>query len=187
MAVEIEAKMRADEPEQLRRRLRATGAVDSGDLLEINRFFDTPQRALLAQDSGLRIRTTLSMWQKNPRHVITFKGPRLSGELKRRDEIEFEVSDADHAAALLARLGYEPGLAFEKRRQVWTLEDCEVVIVEIEGPSDHAVQRVRRRLGLEESPLVSDSYVALLAAERQRRGLDDTFIRFPDSPRSSPY
>jgi adenylate cyclase class 2 len=191
MPLEIEAKMRVSDLAEVRRRLRAASAHADGELLEINRYFDTPDQALLSRDSGLRVRTTASMWQTQTRHVVTYKGPRQAGELKRREEIEFEVSDADLAGQLLTNLGYQPELSFEKRRETWSLGGCEVVLdelpligsfVEIEGPSIDAIESVRRSLGLGDAPLVSDSYIALLVAACRQRGIRDRFIRFPDSP-----
>lgn len=190
MAVEIEAKMRARDPDQLRRRLRAAGAQSEYEILEINRFFDTPDRALLSRDCGLRIRTTSGMWQKPARHVITYKGHRQPGKLKRREEIEFEVSDAESATALMRNLGYHPDLAFEKRRQAWSLDDCEVVLdelpligwfIEVEGPGTEAVEAVRAKLGLAGEPLISDSYAAMIDAAVRERGIADRFVRFEGS------
>lgn len=192
MPLEIEAKLRVTDLAEVRRRLRAAAAHADGELLEVNRYFDTADHALLSRDSGLRVRTTASVWQNQTRHVVTYKGPRQAGELKRREEIEFEVSDADLAGQLLANLGYQPELSFEKRRETWSLGGCEVVLdelpllgsfVEIEGPSADAIEAVRRILGLGEAPLVSDSYIALLVAACRQQGIRDRFIRFPDSPR----
>lgn len=194
MPVEIEAKIRVDDLSEVRRRLRAAGAAEEGDLLEVNRFFDTPEHALRSRDSGLRVRTTTAVWQKSPRHVITFKGPRQPGELKRREEIEFEVSDADAAAEMLARLGYRPELAFEKRRQTWALGECEVVLdelpligsfVEIEAADADAIERARGQLGLDRSPLVHESYIAMIVAACRQRGIEDRFIRFPSAAMGS--
>lgn len=186
MPLELEAKVRVAEFAAVRARLRAAGAVEEGDALEVNTYFDTPDRALLSRDSGLRVRTTRSIWQKQDRHVVTFKGPRQPGDVKAREEIEFSVESADGAARLLAALGYNPDLSFEKRRETWSLGDCEVVLdelpligrfVEIEGPSVEAIESTRGSIGLGGEPLITDSYIAMLVRACRERGLADRMLK----------
>lgn len=187
MPVELEAKLRVADLLAVRQRLRAAGASEDGDVLETNAFFDTPDRALLARDSGLRLRTSRSMWQPEDRHVVTFKGPRKPGAVKAREEIEFAVSDVSAARRLVEALGYRLDLSFEKRRSTWSLGECEVVLdelpligsfVEIEGPDVASIEAVRRTLGLEDEPLLTDSYAAMLSAEIARRGLTSRELKF---------
>lgn len=187
MGLEIEAKMKLDDPAALRRRLESVGAVLSGEHLETNTFFDAPGAALRRADKGLRLRTDRNTSSGATRYLITFKGPRQPGELKTRQEIEFTVDDAAAATQLFEQLGYAATLSFQKRRQTWKLGGCEVDLdelphlgwfVEIEGPSAAAVDQVRKSLGLMESKLISDSYIAMLAKWAEEKNVSDRIIEF---------
>src|SRR4051794_18107650 len=106
MPVEIEAKMSVPDLQALRERLRQAGAEPAGRTLETNTFFDTDDRALLAADEGLRLRRNHDLDSETDTHVITFKGPRLHGQLKSREEVELTVADAENAIELLEKLGF---------------------------------------------------------------------------------
>ena len=56
MAVEREAKVKVAEHEPVRARLAELGARRRGLVMEINSFYDTEDRRLLAAGEGLRIR-----------------------------------------------------------------------------------------------------------------------------------
>jgi adenylate cyclase class IV len=50
--------------------------------------------------------------------------------------------------------------------------------VEIEGPDVASIEAVRRTLGLDAEPLLTDSYAAMLSAEIARRGLSSRELKF---------
>ena len=132
MAVEREAKMQVKDHEQIRARLRELEAVRVGRVLESNTFFDSDDRRLLAGGQGLRIRRERSLdGDKAQRAKLTFKGPRQPGVLKTREEIEIGISDADAMEQVIEKLGLALVLRFEKRRETWTLDGCEVVLDEL--------------------------------------------------------
>ena len=56
MPTEIEAKLRFDDFDLMRRRLSAAGARRARSVHETNTFFDTPSQTLLRGDKGLRLR-----------------------------------------------------------------------------------------------------------------------------------
>jgi adenylate cyclase class 2 len=187
MAVEIEAKMTVESFDVVRARLCEVGAAGPVEHLEVNTFFDTEDRSLLAADEGLRLRLDRLVAAGTSRHIITYKGPRRMGPLKSREEIEVEVSDPDAAASLVERLGYLRTLSFEKRRESWELEGCKVELdelphlgkfVEIEGPDEASVMRVRERLGLASRPIVKSGYISLLMSHLQERGQTTREVRF---------
>ncbi len=174
MGIEIEAKMRVSDVAALEARLESAGAKRGRTVVELDRFFDTPQGSLKASDRGLRLRIERELNGPYQSVTITHKGPRDPGRLKRRPETELAVRNGDDQAAaeLLTAMGYECGLSFEKRRTQWHLDDCRVDVdrlpylgdfVEIEGPTDDAVLAVRHKLGLDQTPLVRDSYIAMLS------------------------
>lgn len=170
MATETEAKMKVDDHEPIRAKLRGLGAKRVGLRFELNAFFDSPDRSLKAKDQGLRLR---SMKHEDGREssVITFKGPAIASQVKSREEIEFSIGSFDDAAALLGKLGYTPTLGFEKRRETWELDDSLVELdeaphlgtfVEIEGESEQLVLQVRTKLGLDGLPLISKGYIRMI-------------------------
>jgi adenylate cyclase class 2 len=187
MAVEIEAKMKVPDHHALRCKLAELGATPRGRFLEVNTFFDTEDRALLAGDKGLRLRQNRDIDSQAEQFVITFKGPRLNGKVKSREELEVVVGNGDDAVELLEKLGFHRMLSFQKRRDSFRLDDCSVELdelphlgcyVEIEGPDEAAVLRVREKLGLAGVHLVRASYIALLMAwlqEQGRHGKDIVF------------
>lgn len=186
MSVEIEFKTRVDSHEPLRTALAAAGAKRVGTVLETNHFFDTPDQEMLFRGAGLRVREAIpfepapgpgeppaATIRASPRAIMTFKGPQQAGDFKTRSEIEFAVSDSAGAINLLAAIGFVETLRFAKRRESWTLGDCNVELdelprvgrfVEIEGPSDDAIRAVALKLGLDPSESIREGYAALLAA-----------------------
>ena len=187
MAVEIEAKMKVDSFDPVRTKLRDAGAAGPTEHFEVNTFFDTEDRSLLAADEGLRLRRDRDVAASTEKHVITYKGPRQLGPLKSREEVEVDVSDAAVAVTLLERLGYLLTLSFEKRRESWTLENCKVELdevphlgkfVEVEGPDEPSVMRVREKLGLASRPIVKSSYIAMLMSHLQELGKATKTVTF---------
>jgi adenylate cyclase class 2 len=186
MPIEIEAKMKVNDHAAVRERLLAAGAARIGSAHQISTLFDTADRALFKSDKGLRLREERGeSGQTNL--CVTYKGPRAAGPIKSREEIEFSVADADAATRLFESLGFAPVLVFEKRRETWTLADCEIALdelprigsfVEIEGPSEAGILYARETLGLSDRPMIRDSYVALLLDHLDRRGERATEVRF---------
>lgn len=179
MAVEIEAKMKVPDLTVIRERLTAAGAKPTGEYLERNTFFDTDDRSLLAADEGLRIRLNKDRNGTASTCTMTFKGPRQRGQLKSREETELSCGSFTDAAAMLTCLGFTKVLSFEKRRDSWSLGGCKVELdelphlgtyVEIEGPREEAVLRVREQLQLSDRPMVRASYIAMLMTHLQEQG-----------------
>lgn len=186
MNVEIEAKMRLTDRPAIERRLKELGAERAAELLEINTYFDTDQRQLKSSDQGLRVRIEETA-DGQRQATITHKGPRAHGRLKSRSETEVAIADANDAAQLLRALGYMPVLSFEKRRRRWRLDGVHVELdvlpylgafIEIEGPSDEAVLGVREKLGLNDTPLIRASYIAMLMSYIRENQLRTQSVRF---------
>ena len=170
--LEIEAKIKIDDFSPIRSRLKALDAQLIGQHHETNIFLDTPDKKLLSADSGLRLRRNHNFQNNKTQFVLTFKGPRLPGQVKARQEYETEVSSDENTLSLLSCLGFVPTLRFEKNRESWKLGDCKVELddlpklgrfVEIEGPDEARVLEVRGLLGLGSEPMIHESYAALLA------------------------
>jgi adenylate cyclase, class 2 len=188
VAVEIEAKMKVANFDEVRRKLQELGAAKGAEIFEINAFFDTEDRSLLAADQGLRLRVNRDEATGKETYVYTFKGPRLHGKLKSREELELDVGDPKDAERFLIALGFQKILSFEKRRHKWKLDKCSIeldelphlgVYVEVEGPDEPAVMRVRDQLGLGKAALIKSSYIAMLMAHLQESGSHERSVTFP--------
>ena len=97
MPIEIEAKVRVDSFQEIRRRLRELGAERLGASLERNDLYDMPQHDLAEQGCRLRLRTVCRGGGERrggggDETVLTFKGPKLAGRFKSRRELEVGVS-----------------------------------------------------------------------------------------------
>ena len=176
MSNEIEAKFAAASHESLRRRLRAAGAAFRQTVIQTDSYFDTPDRTLLNGQTGLRVRET-SVRRRvkgicpDTRPLLTYKGPLRPGKAKIRREIQSHFDTPGAVAEMLAALGYEVILSFQKRRSTYRLGSCLIELddlpligpfVEIEGPSERQVFALARKLGLE-GDSIRTSYAHLIA------------------------
>jgi len=169
MNIEIEAKIKVESLEEIVVRLADMGGQMECDLLQVDTYFDDTGETLLASDCGLRLRKQST--GEGQKIILTYKGPRQKTSFKSRAEIEIEVSDFAHSVQLLAALGYEKALVFEKRRQVWQLPDSAVCLdelplvgsfIEIEASSEQAVADTLRKLQLADFPHINESYAHLV-------------------------
>ncbi len=181
MPREIEMKFRIVDSATLRAALRESGATPQARRFEINRMFDTPAGDLRRRDCGLRLRTEYDLTAIGDdapppagASTFTYKGPRDSGPVKSREEIETAVADADALVQMLGRLGYRETVRYEKQRELLQLEGGEVCLdhlprfgcyAEIEGPDAHTVTRIARRLGLDPDLAIRTTYVELAAEQ----------------------
>jgi adenylate cyclase class 2 len=187
MAIEIEAKMAVEDFAPIRARLLERGARLLGRYHEINTFFDTPDGSLVRADKGLRLRVKRNLDTQEEQYIITFKGPKQRGPLKSREEIEANVANPADAQKLLEGLGYQKVLLFEKRRESYEFERCEVeldevpslgLFVEIEGPDESSVLRAREMLALGDREMIRTGYASMLASRWKESGSREREIRF---------
>ncbi len=187
MSVEIEAKMKVPDLTAVRAKLAELSARRLGSYLERNTFFDTEDRSLLAADEGLRVRSSTDRDTGTAICTMTHKGPRQHGQLKSREETEMTVGDEADGLAMLTVLGFDRVLSFEKRRESWSLGGCKVELdelphlgtfVEIEGPKDETVMKVREQLGLADRPMNKASYIAMLMTMLQEQGKPAADVTF---------
>ena len=187
MPIEIEIKLKVDDLAPVRAKLQQLGATPAGEVLETNVFFDTPERDLLGSDCGLRLRRSRNITTSREQLIVTYKGPRAEGRVKRREEIEVKVDALDATVDLLARLGYTRFLSFEKRRESWKLDKSTVELdtlpnlgsyVEIEAASEADVNRVQEKLGLTHLTPVTASYPDLVSHHLSDRGTRQSVLTF---------
>lgn len=175
MTTEIEAKLKVDSLPEVEHKLGDLGARFLGEQLQTDYFFDDVNATLINADKCLRLRK--QMVEKSESCFLTYKGAKEKSNLKRRQEIESEINDADSIYKLLQALGYEQILIVEKIRRLWQLGNCEVALdrlpllgdfVEIEGPGEEEIINVQNSLGLTDLPHISKSYASLLKERLQQ-------------------
>ena len=173
MPTEIEAKLKVDSLSEIERKLAELGAEFLAEQLQTDYHFDDTNATLTKTDRCLRLRK--QMVGKNESFFLTYKGAKEKSNLKKRQEIEFEIKDADSVRKLLSALGYEQVLAIEKNRRLWQLGDCEVALdrlpllgdfVEIEGPGEEIIANAQEKLGLSDLSHIAESYASLVAKKQ---------------------
>ncbi len=187
MPVEVEAKIKVDSHESVLERLNALRAMRICRVLETNHIFDSPDRSLLSGGRGLRVRICQAEQGEGPPATLTYKGPRIQGPLKTREEIEVALDDGEAGRELIEALGFIEVLCFEKRRETWRLGDCTIELdevphlgrfIEIEGPDEAAVVQAQRALGFGDCETVRRSYISLLVEHCRNNGLAIDRIAF---------
>lgn len=171
MAIEIEKKyrLRPDQRAAIRESLREFGAELCGQDFEENSIYGGG--VLNEKKAVLRLRTT------QDRVFLTFKQriDQQSG-IKRQIEHETEVKDAAETGNIIASLGFEKFLVYEKRRETWRFRQTEIVLdelsfgsfMEIEG-SITAIGEAELLLGAEAFEVEHDTYPRLTAKHGVRR------------------
>jgi adenylate cyclase class 2 len=175
--LEVELKSVVDDVERRRANVERAGAmvVYAGRLED--RRWDTPERALLAKDHVLRVRTYRN--EAGARAELDWKGPtRREGGYKLRDELETRVADADALAAILSALGYEVSIAIDREIVQYDLGGTMIRferyprmddLVEVEGePED--IERAIAILGLPRDGFTTDRLPDFVRRYEERTG-----------------
>ncbi len=177
MCTEIEAKLKVDSLRQIADKLKQLDAEFCQEQLQTDYYLDDADGTLAKKDRCLRLRRLLV--EKNEQFLLTYKGPKEKDNFKKRREIEINVQNIDSTAKLLAALGYEKALVFEKKRQLWKLGGCDVALdqlpllgsfVEIEGPDDEKIAAVQTALGLKNLSHIQESYALLMEQKLHQTG-----------------
>jgi adenylate cyclase class 2 len=144
MARETEIKLRVENIEEFRRKLKRVGArtaaARSGRVHEWNTLYDTEGQELREKDLALRVRietpTDGAKAKREKRFLLTFKGPvkggairrsandlRFGGSHKVREEVELEVRDANALGMIFAGLGMRESFHYEKYRTTFRMPE----------------------------------------------------------------
>jgi adenylate cyclase class 2 len=173
---EVEVKVAADLA-AVADRLEALGATQTGDVVQVDTYYDAPHREFAETDEALRVRRETEAGSTEAR--ITYKGPLVEAESKTREEHETTVADGETADDIFANLGFDPAATVEKDRRFYrydgytiTLDAVEGVgeFVEVETETDEdGVEAARegafevlRELGLDPEDQTRTSYLGLL-------------------------
>ncbi|TRZ91035.1 class IV adenylate cyclase [bacterium] len=170
--IEIEVKIRIEDPSEMKRKLIALGCVVTMErFLERNAFYDFRAGDLLAKKEALRLRTI------GKRSWLTFKGPAQgSRSFKVREEFESEVRNAPQLRKILKALGLQPTFQYRKKRahlrkgrlKICLDETSVGNFIELEGKRNEIV-KFAKALGHSRADFITRDYVQMIrSAERDR-------------------
>lgn len=151
MAIEIEAKFLNVDHDVIRSKLQSAGATLEEPMRLMRRqMYDYPDRRLYATNHGrVRIR------DEGSSVTMTFKS---GGDGNYPKEFETTIGSLTEVAEILEAIGLVSYSSQESQRETWQLGDVEVVLdiwpwlspyIEIEGPSEAAIQAGARKLDLD--------------------------------------
>ena len=166
---EVELKFHVDEPEILANKLTEYKFQEVELQQQEDIYLRHPSRNLAQTDEAFRLRRV------NLQACVTYKGPRSTGPVKTREEIELaiEAAELDQWLALLIKLGFQPIVPVRKTRRLFhciTIDEYQGIHVAIDcveqlggfaeieivvtNPSDldcaeHRVLSLAKLLGLE--------------------------------------
>lgn len=95
---EVEQKFAVTDLSELRKRVEASGTKVGPEVVQMDRYFNHPQRDFAQTDEALRIRVD------GERNCVTYKGPRKDSSAKTRREIELPIGDGQETRAMLAEM-----------------------------------------------------------------------------------
>ena len=169
---EIEIKLPSGDLDAVREKLRSLDAAAVTPVhLEINDLYDGADGRFAKSGSTLRLR------RARGEAILTYKGPaRFEGGVKKREERETRVSDADQTEAILQGIGFTRKFRYEKRREEWRLRECLIALdetpigrfIEIEGDPPQ-IRLAVVALGLDFASAIPYSYARLYALKRKER------------------
>jgi adenylate cyclase class 2 len=174
---EIEAKLKVDSIEQVEDTLRVLGAEFVAEQVQSDYHFDDERGTLAKADKCLRLRRQAAGGQE--KYFLTYKGPKEKSNLKKRQEVEVEVSDGESVRKLLELLGYTGAMVVQKKRRLWRVGSCEVALdkldllgefVEIEGDDEKQIEAVQEMLGLSGLQHIPKSYAGLIRSRLKEIG-----------------
>jgi adenylate cyclase class 2 len=178
--LECEIKLRFPTPEDARRAVLATGAIQVRERrLQDDRLVDNAHGMLRQARCVLRVR------HEAKRAWLTFKGPPHPSIMKVREELETAIPDPERMLQMLDRLGFQVWFRYQKYREEYSLGDVLVAIdetpvgtfVEIEG-DEPGVADVARALGRAPIDYIVESYRALFLRHREEQGLPPADMLF---------
>lgn len=185
MRIEAELKARVCDPARVRELLCQRASEEIADYCDT--YFDTRDRALTRDGRELRVRVIHT--DTTDSTVLTYKHPVVDEASGSKPETETTVADADALRAILAALGFEVCIAFEKhcsnyrftangRTLLATLvhvPELDQVYVEVEsivdtevevGPALDTIRAVLGELGIQRAEETTETYTDAVAARR---------------------
>jgi len=169
MCCEIETKLKVDSHQPIEATLEQLGAEFIEVQIQTDDYFDDVNRTFTKQDKCLRLRSQKA--DDKHRLFLTYKGPKEKHQIKKRPEIEIQITNANDAQKLLLALGYKLMMTVQKKRRLWKFNECDIALdqlpllgtyVEIEGPDAKTIDDVKTALHLDHLPHIKQSYAYLM-------------------------
>ena len=127
----MELKVRADHA-RVRERLEELGASRTGEVRQVDTYYDAPHREFAETDEALRLRRETDSGGETT-EILTYKGPLVERESKTRTEHETGVADGTAAEEILSGLGFEPAATVEKDRRFFAYDGYTVTLDAVDG------------------------------------------------------
>jgi len=129
--IEVEAKARIGDHEDICRMLESRGAVFEEKVLHRDTYYAHPSRNYVSTDEAIRVRTVIR--EEGVEYRMTYKGPRLDAVSKTREEVEVGVDSGEAAGKLLERLRFKPVATVTKKRLFYSLPPLKITVDDVEG------------------------------------------------------
>lgn len=154
---------------------RMYGPPTSHDL-QLDSYYDTGDGQLKKQDLVLRIR------EIDHTQTIALKSPRvqLPKGAHNRIELEFTAAAGQDLERQLSKQGLQVVYSAEKERWTFVMEELEVALdrlpflgwfIEVEGPSEAAIEQVLLALRLSSQDAIRQNYTELMTAHLKKQGI----------------
>lgn len=178
--LEVEIKVRIEDMNVVEERLRKLGANHLDTVHEVDYYLDLrPCLDLKELDMALRVRKRKSLLTGQEVSELSFKGKRISRDVKARKEITVKVEDPEKLVSIFNELGFSRGYTVEKVRKIYTYGSYKIFLDEVkglgffieielaEGVTDVSIAAERLRevvnaLGISAESIVSKTYLELL-------------------------
>lgn len=170
--IEVEVKVRKNH-EKVRSILKKIGAAKIRVEIQSDTYFAAPHRDFAKTDEALRIRSL------DGQAMLTYKGPKLDGVSKTREELETPVDEVT-ITRILHALGFSESGIIRKIREVFRVGEVTICLDAVEGlgefleveivaenKKDLAVSREKlfellKQFGVEEKDSIRTSYLEMI-------------------------
>ncbi len=172
--IEVEVKMRINDPKLVERSIIVMGAVPVGIEAQADTYYRAPFRDFAKTDEALRVRV------QDKKYFLTYKGPRMDSVSKTRKEYEVEVNDADILGNILSSMNFSPVATIVKKRKKYRLGEFIIsldkvrelgdfieVEVSLQDSKSHeekveSIFRLFEKLGLGRDESIRKSYLEMM-------------------------
>ena len=117
MSVEVEIKLKIEDPEQLIEKLEGLGFIKGEQLLESDTYFTSENHDFVKLGEALRVR--------------------LDDRSMAREELELEIPDAEVGKTLLQRIGFYSVPVLEKKRWYFRRNEMTACVDQVTGLGDY--------------------------------------------------
>ena len=192
-------RMNIEHSDALTPKLAAAGATHVRDVMRVTTYYQNPGHGGRSSQEWLGPELSLVLEQDfNHQHrhgILSWTKPPGSDSPRDTKTADLPAGDVSMISDLINDLGYCPTRRVETERRRWTWYGCGISLdtvpylgrfVEIDGPSEAAIQKVRGRLGLDALPLVEDTDQTMLEDALASRNIQDEYISLAHDEHATP-